>query len=143
MSKKQLFSAIILLFIVVSCNSSKQTQLKTTQTIIEDHVNTDIEFPQGFYYSYQFDGQAYNFNDSALTEQLLQEKIAVKSIWYKGASSMCVPPGSNMGMDELVQAVFLVLLNEKNDKMQSLGFEEVQEPSVGSCAYQVKHSVFK
>ncbi|MDR0970679.1 MAG: hypothetical protein LBM67_09110 [Lentimicrobiaceae bacterium] len=140
---KKILSLSLLLLIFASCNSSKQTQPKMTHTSIEDHVNNTFEFLQGVYYIYVFDGQAYGFNDSALAEQLLQEKIAVKDIWYKGGSSMCVAPGSNIGTTALVQPVFLVRLETNNEKMQTLGFEKVREPSVGDCAYNVKHYIFK
>lgn len=142
MSKK-LFSLTLLLLFFASCNSSKQTQVKLTHTSIEDHVNNVFEFPQGIYYRYLFDGQAYGFNDSALIEKLLQEKIALKHVWFKGGSSMCVEPGSNIGTTALVKPVFLVLLDSENEKMTTLGFEKTSEPNVGDCAYGVKHAVFK
>ena len=140
---KRLLSLSLFLLIFASCNSSKQTQPKMTHTSIEDHVNNTFEFPQGVYYIYVFDGQAYGFNDSALIEKLLQEKIALKHVWFKGGSSMCVAPGSDIGTTALVKPVLLVLLDSENEKMTALGFEKTLEPSVGDCAYRIRHYVFK
>lgn len=141
MSKIKLCLIGITFIMLSSCNSTKNSQMRVVNKIDENHVSETYNFPDGVYYSYIFENQAYDFDDNNLITKLINEKLPIQNIWYKAAASMCVPPGSDMGMTQLVKPVFLVQLSEKNEKIENLGFNLVEEPSAGSCAYRVKHYI--
>ncbi len=50
---------------------------------------------------------AYDFDIEAMIEELATAEIAVRNLWYKGASSSCTPPGSSMSMSVMVDAVLI------------------------------------
>ncbi|HOI32189.1 MAG TPA: hypothetical protein PLC47_05440 [Bacteroidales bacterium] len=114
-------------------------------TVTEDHESNEYEFPAGVFYTYQFEGDqpAYGFDEEDIVEKLVSKGIDVKNMWYKAASSSCVPPGSEMAMSVMVEAVLLVQLKETDDQLLRMQFERASAPSMGSCAYRVKRYLFQ
>lgn len=141
MPKTKLYLIGIVLVILCSCNTTKNSQVSIVNKIDEDHATETYNFPEGVYYSYIFENQAYDFDDNNLIIKLIGEDIPLQNVWFKRGSSSCVPPGSDIAMQVIVKPVLLVQLSESNDKMESLGFKFVTEPSTGNCAYRVKHYI--
>jgi hypothetical protein len=140
--KTTLYLSLILLAIVfVACRSQKAQSSSEPIVVMEDHASTTYEFPaEGTYYTYQFEEETpYDFDETPLISALLEAGIRPLDIWYKGGSSMCVPPGSDIGMTVIVEPGMLVRLANPSDKMAALGFIVPEEPNVGGCAYRVRH----
>ncbi len=135
------FLISILLF--TACSNPIGKKSKTLNAIMEDHETEVYNFPDGYYYAYQFseNTQISGFDETALITQVLDTKLPVRNIWYKAASNSCVPPGSEMAMSVMVEPVFVVQLHTESDKLSKLGFVAVKQPQMGSCAYRVKRYV--
>jgi len=133
----------ITMALMSACSTSLHKPSKVLNAIVEDHESTVYEFPEGYYYAYQFPQNDQNiaFDETKLIESVLDTKLPVRNFWYKAASSSCVPPGSDMAMSVMVEPVFVVHLNNESDKLSKLGFVPVTKPQMGSCAYRVKRFV--
>jgi len=137
-----LFAAILLSF--TACSSTKNTPQKVVSKVMEDHETEAYNFPEGVYYTYQFEGDrpAYDFDVEVLIKQLAASEIPVKNMWYKGASSSCTPPGSSMSMSVVVDAVLIIQTTETIEKVRELGFQRTTAPAMGQCSYRVSRYVF-
>ena len=131
---------LISILLFAGCSNSMGKKSKTLNAIMEDHETEVYNFPEGFYYAYQFpeDAQSGTFDEKSLITQVLDTKLPVRNIWYKAASNSCIPPGSEMAMSVMVEPAFVVQLHEESDKLTKLGFVSVKKPQMGSCAYRVK-----
>lgn len=139
--KTPLFLTLILASgILLSCKSPMKTAQSEPNMIMEDHVSAKYIFPEGEYFTYRFPADTpYDFDESAIMTSLSEAGIRPLNVWYKSGSSMCVPPGSDIGMTVIVEPSLLVRLAKTNDKMESLGFRHTDEPGLGSCAYRVRN----
>ncbi len=139
--KTQLFLALILASgILLSCKSPMKTTQSEPNMVMEDHVTSKYIFPDGTYFTYHFPSDTpYDFNEAAIMASLSEAGIKPLNVWYKSGSSMCVPPGSDIGMTVIVEPALIVRLEKANDKMESLGFHPTDEPGLGSCAYRVRN----
>ena len=141
---KRLIGFIVLSMVLISCGSTRNQSAKVVNKVLEDHDSNGYEFPAGVYYAYQFeeDKPAYGFDEQQVIEQLMSKGIAVKNLWYKAASSSCVPPCSSMAMTVMVEAAMVVQLNEADDQLLMMNFRRTKVPSLGSCAYRVNRYMF-
>lgn len=146
--KKQILIAVSLflglVYAISSCSSTRNANENVVNKVMEDHESAGYTFPEGIFYTYQFetDKPAYDFDVEALIEKLAAEDIPVKNLWYKAASSSCVPPGSSMGMSVMVDAVLIVQTSEKTAALGGLGFQRITAASMGNCAYRVSRYIF-
>ena len=67
----------------------------------------------------------------------------MKDAWFKHYSSSCTPPGSNISMQVIVPADFIIRVNKSDIRLNSFGFKEISNPNISFCAYRVKHYTFK
>lgn len=143
MKIQHLLLLALMIGLIASCKS-KMTKKNTEPVItMEDHVIKTYEFPSGVYYWFEFEDETpYDFDETTIIKSLHQAEIFPTDVWYKGGSSMCVPPGSDIGMTVIVPPALLVRLEKAADAMQGLGFSIPEEPHVGDCAYRVKHYSF-
>jgi len=141
---KGILILLIIGVIITSCGSMRNNKTKVVNKVLEDHESSSYNFPAGVYYSYQFDSDkpAYDFDEQSLIEALVSNKIPVRNLWYKNASSSCVPPGSDMAMTVMVEAVLVVHLNKADDRLLDMNFKEIDTPAMGTCAYRVHRYVF-
>jgi hypothetical protein len=141
---KRFVGFMVLSMVLISCGSTRNQSAKVVNKVLEDHESNAYEFPAGVYYAYQFDGDkpAYGFDEQLVIEQLASKGIAVKNLWYKAASSSCVPPGSSMAMTVMVEAAMVLQLEEANEQLLEMNFIETSMPSLGSCAYRVNRYMF-
>lgn len=146
--KDQNFTLISLIFALIisfsACSSTQKASEKQINMVTENHESEDYLFPEGIYYSYQFEAgrPAYDFDVEALVEKLAKSGIPVKNLWYKGASSSCTPPGSSMSMSVVVDAVLIIQTAEVNEKVGEMGFRRTTAASMGNCAYRVSRYIF-
>jgi len=146
MKKLSCFVVLIIAAIfLTSCGSTLNKSTKVINMVMEDHESNAYEFPAGVYYAYQFQGDqpAYGFDEELIIEQLVSKGIPVKNLWYKAASSSCVPPGGDMAMTVMVEAVLLLQLKEADDQLLQMQFARTTIPTMGSCAYRVKKFIFQ
>ncbi len=141
---RKLVGFMVLSMVLISCGSTRNQSAKVVNKVLEDHESSAYEFPAGVYYAYQFedDKPAYGFDEQLVIEQLASKGITVKNLWYKAASSSCVPPGSSMAMTVMVEAAMVVQLNEADDQLLEMNFVKTTVPSLGSCAYRVNRYMF-
>lgn len=142
---KSLFTLFVMIIAVFGngCGLGQQTFHEIKTPAIEDHASKPYDFKKGKYYTFTFsENAAYNFDEILVIKKLLSEKLDVENVWYKGKMSMCVPPGSDIGMTVIVDPVLLVRLEKANSKMEKLGFVLTTEPTMGECAYFVKNYDF-
>jgi hypothetical protein len=135
------FTLILMIIAFAACRSQKARGGSEPLVVMEDHASKTYEYPtEGAYYTFRFEEETpYDFDETAIISALLDAGIKPLDIWYKGGSSMCVPPGSDIGMTVIVEPGMLVRLGSPSDKMAALGFEMPEEPHVGQCAYRVRH----
>lgn len=132
---------IVLVLIATSCKN-KQKAAVTMDVIVEDHVSDQYEFPQGTYYEYVFENtRDYEFNEVELLKKVKDAGFSIRNAWYKPGSSSCTPPGSEYGMNVIVEPKLLVQLNAEDDRISNFGFTKATRIYMGGCAYRVKHYV--
>lgn len=130
---------LLLVVMSISCRTQKTQSTAEPVVTMEDHASKMYEYPDGVYYVYEFDDETpYDFDETVIIKALLEAGIQPLDIWYKGGSSMCVPPGSDIGMTVIVPPGMLVRLEKVSDQMPTLGFTIPEEPHVGDCAYRVR-----
>ncbi|PKP52287.1 MAG: hypothetical protein CVT92_09780 [Bacteroidetes bacterium HGW-Bacteroidetes-1] len=135
--------ACIFLAFSFGCHTSQNTVKTIPEPLTEDHASADYNFDKGIYYTYVFEeGANFGFDEKALISKILTTGSDVKDIWYKSGASMCVPPGSNMGMTVMVDPSLLIRLDKSDTELMNLGFIETTEPGLGDCAYYVKRYRF-
>ncbi len=136
-----LLSLVLIASMAFSCKSKVRKGSSEPAVSIQNHISDDFSFPaEGVYYSYNFpDNTPYDYDEKAIISLLSESGIQPLDVWYKPGSSMCVPPGSDMGMTVIVEPALLVRLKKASDAMSGLGFTVPEEPNVGSCAYYVRH----
>ncbi len=142
--KKVLPNILIATFIFLSaCSSTKNAPSITINAVLEDHSSSAFDFPKGVYYSFKFsEDPVQQFDVNQLIDQLTMEKIPVTDLWYKAGSRSCLPPGSDMAMQVIVEPVLLIRLEKENEKLAGLGFLKTFPTDMGECAYRVKRFRF-
>ncbi|MBK9292374.1 MAG: hypothetical protein IPM52_12220 [Bacteroidetes bacterium] len=126
-----------------SCKSGKSAIQSLPQPVAEDHSGGDYVFPEGFYYAFDFEGsQGNGFELEEAVKALSINKFRPVELWYKPGSSSCVPPGSDMAMTVMVEPVLLLRFTKKQAGIERLGYQAVEQPSAGSCAYVVRRYRF-
>lgn len=141
-SMKKLIGVALVTFLIAfsGCGSNKKMKVKMPEAVLQNHAEAPHIFKAGTFYAYDFQGQiAYVFDEKEMISRLLKEKIAVSDVWYKPGASSCAPPGSDMAMTVMVDPVFLVRLDKKDDRLMPMGFVLLDEPSTGDCAYAVRY----
>jgi len=137
-------AAILLVTVTLTSCKAKQKNVNEMSLIVEDHVTETYSFPKGIYFEYVFEeSRNYEFDELALICKLKDKGFKVRNVWYKPGSSMCVPPGSSEGMTVIVEPRLVVQLFEDDARILGLGFKLTDNPSMGGCAYRVKHYVIK
>ncbi len=132
--KKYLIVALVLF----GCNNEVTKPNSEYLAAIEDHQTSSYSFPKGYYY-------CFNFSDIALSEFDLDKVVGrinknhLQDVWYKKRSSMCIAPGSQIGLTYIVQPELLVRVSEQDSQLLNLGFVETPTPKIADCAYQVLH----
>lgn len=143
MKKLFLLPALFLIFTLGACQSTKQTPTNVINSVLEDHTTEPYFFPKGEYYTYRFTSDSeQDFDVLVLIETLAKQKIPVTDLWYKSGSRSCLPPGSEMAMQVIVEPVLFIRLEKPAEKMQSFGFSKSIQPDMGGCAYRVKRFRF-
>jgi hypothetical protein len=142
---KNIFVTVVLMSAIVfgSCQSTKQAQTNVINSIIEDHSTSVYDFPKGTYYAYRFkDDMAQDFDVLTLINELTKQKILVTDLWYKNGSNSCVPPGSEMAMQVIVEPVLFIRLEKPDAEVLKFGFGLSYQPDMADCAYRVKRYRF-
>lgn len=135
-----LYAIIIVLF---GCSSTKKVPAVTINAVVEDHSSSAFDFPKGVYYSFKFSEDPVNqFDVNQMIDQLTMKKIPVTDLWYKAGSRSCLPPGSEMAMQVIVEPVLLIRLEKENEKLSGMGFTKLFPIDMGECAYRVKRYRF-
>lgn len=138
------FVLFLLIFAALGCASGKKMQTKIPEVVLQNHAEAPHIFKAGSYYAYDFQSKiAYVFDEKEMIGRLLKEKVAITDIWNKYGASSCAPPGSDIAMTVIVEPVFLIRLEKKDDRLLALGFLPVDEPSTGDCAYAVRYFKFR
>jgi hypothetical protein len=133
----------ITMFVLFGCSSTKKAPSITINAVVEDHSSTVFDFPKGEYYSFKFSDDPVNqFDVNQMIDQLTKEKIPVTDLWYKAGSRSCLPPGSEMAMQVIVEPVLLIRLEKENEKLSGMGFTKIFPTDMGECAYRVKRYRF-
>ena len=136
----RLLSLIAIFSSFLACHTHKPTSKDGNKSSIEDHASKPYVFAAGTYYQYVFEEKSAEGIDAQQYLLELQNlKIAWTDAWYKGASRMCVPPGSSIGMQVIVEPAFVVRLDKQHDGMLQKGFVKTAEPGLGDCAFRVTH----
>ncbi|MBS4057236.1 MAG: hypothetical protein KGZ82_07965 [Bacteroidales bacterium] len=136
----RILSLIGLFSSFLACHTQKPTSKDGNKNTIEDHSSKPYAFPTGTYYQFVFNGKsAEGIDVKTLLLELLNLKIPWTDAWYKGPARMCVPPGSDMGMQVIVEPAFIVRLEKQHDGMLQKGFVKTAEPGLGDCAFRVTH----
>lgn len=70
--------------------------------------------------------------------------VDVQEAWFKSYSSSCSPPGSNQAMDVIVPAKLIIRVASpiSENEARRMGVARRSSPSMGTCAYQVRHYTF-
>ncbi len=137
------FLLLSFLVLTTSCALQRNKPLTTVQAVPEDHSSQGYDFPNGIYYTYQFQENALTeFDVNELIQKLIKEDIQLTDLWYKAGSRSCLPPGSIMAMQLIVEPVLLVRLEKDNKKLNQLGFKSTTLTDMGACAYRVKRYRF-
>ncbi len=137
------FLFLFLLFATVACQTTKSTHEVIVNAGIEDHSTASYSFPKGEYHSYHFpENTEQEFDVQSLIENLVKEKIPITDLWYKSGSRSCLPPGSEMAMQVIVEPVLIIRLEKSDEKIASIGFTKCNLPEMGDCAYRVKRYRF-
>ena len=135
---------VLLVVVALSSCKGRQKNIDEMSMIVEDHATETYVFPHGVYYEYIFgDSRNYEFDEVALICKLKDKGLKMRNVWYKHGSSMCVPPGGSEGMTVIVTPSLVVQLFEDDARMTGLGFKRTEYPSMGGCAYRVRHYVIK
>lgn len=136
----RLLSLIAFFSSFLACHTQKQAAQVGNKSTIEDHMGKPFAFPAGIYYQFVFDEKSAEGIDAQQYLLELQNlKIIWTDAWYKSPARMCVPPGSSIGMQVIVEPAFVVRLNKQHDGMLQKGFVITAEPGMGDCAFQVTH----
>ena len=131
---------VFLLIVFFGCKEETTKPNYNKSDTIEDHVSRPYFFPPGIYYSYNFpDNTPEDFDPSNLIEQVKHSDVTLRDVWYKGGNRMCVPPGSNIGMDVIVEPAMVIRVDKENLSLIILGFVKTSTPGMGSCSYWVLH----
>ncbi len=140
------FCVLLLSFIsivFIGCSTTKQTNNLIINSVFEDHETEEYSFPKGVYYSFKFsEDPVQQFAVNQLIDQLTKEKIPLTDLWYKAGSHSCLPPGSDMAMQVIVEPFLLIRLEKENEKLAGLGFLKTFPTDMGECAYRVKRFRF-
>ncbi len=143
MRKILMIITVIGLVLNAGCRSSKSGAKTLPQPIAEDHSSGEYIFPEGVYYTYNFNSSpAYDFELPVAVASLHKRGFCPIELWFKPGASSCVPPGSDMAMTVIVEPVLLLRFKKQQKGLEKLGYEIVSEPSAGSCAYVVKRYSF-
>ncbi len=127
-----------------ACKSSKGTSSVPKSAITEDHSSQAYVFLKGAFYLYQFkEGEAISFSEQDHLKALMNAGIKATDVWFKRGARSCRPPGSDMAMMVIVEPVFLVRLEQADDRMRALGYQPTESPGMGDCAYYVSHFKLK
>lgn len=143
---KQLSVLLVLISIVTMAGCSRRgTEPVQRYTVtIEDHETSSYEFPAGIYYSFVLpELQSFEFDADAVFRQAAERGVHLRDAWYKNYNTGCTPPGSNLTMTAIVPGGFVVIVDEHTPALQTIGFVKTSNPSVGWCAYRVRHYHFK
>lgn len=111
----------------------------------------ESSFSEGIYYEFVGDEASGEATSPRRIDQpdlilgyLFGNGVDVQEAWFKSYSSNCSPPGSNQAMDVIVPAKLIIRtaspINE--NKARKMGVERRSSPSIGTCAYQVRHYTF-
>ncbi len=70
--------------------------------------------------------------------------VDIQEAWFKSYSSSCSPPGSNQAMDVIVPAKLIIRVASpiSENEARQMGVTRRSSPSMGTCAYQVRHYTF-
>lgn len=70
--------------------------------------------------------------------------VDIQEAWFKSYSSSCSPPGSNQAMDVIVPAKLIIRVASpiNESEARQMGVKRQSSPSMGTCAYQVRHYTF-
>ncbi|HMM11795.1 MAG TPA: hypothetical protein PKE03_06865 [Bacteroidales bacterium] len=126
-----------------ACHGSKKLNQMLPKPMSEDHSAGEYVFPSGVYYAYDFESRQtkdLDIKDVLLT--LHKNQVKPLEMWYKPGASSCVPPGSEMAMTVMVEPALIVRLGKPNPKMEKIGYQLVEAPSAGSCAFSVQRYRF-
>jgi hypothetical protein len=143
--KKLIGIALVTFLIAFSgCGTNKKMKAQIPEVVIQNHAEAPHIFKAGSYYAYDFQSKiAYVFDEKEIIGRLRKEKVAITDIWNKYGASSCAPPGSDIAMTVIVEPVFLIRLEKKDDRLLAMGFAPVDEPSTGDCAYAVRYFKFR
>ncbi len=137
-----LFSFICLLS-SAGCHSAKSSVQSLPQPAFEDHSSGNYSFPAGVYYAFDFgENPGYNFEVADAFATMRANHFRPLEIWYKPGSSSCTPPGSDLSMTVIVEPVLLVRFRKPQCDIEKLGYQLIEKPSTGSCAFYVKRFRF-
>lgn len=140
MKHLRLLSLIAFFSSFLACHTQKPVAQVGNKSTIEDHASKAYTFPTGTYYQFVFDEKsAEGIDAQQYLLELLNLKIVWTDAWYKGPSRMCVPPGSSIGMQVIVEPAFVIRLEKPHDGMLQKGFVKTAEPGMGDCAFRVTH----
>ena len=138
---------LILSFFILTSVACQEDLTNTDDNftfVMEDHSNHQYQFPNGVYYEYTLeDANSYSFNEVSILKDIQNNGIEMKDAWFKHYSSSCTPPGSNISMQVIVPADFIIRVNKSDIRLNSFGFKEISNPNISFCAYRVKHYTFK
>ncbi len=133
----------LVIMLGVSCKGSKTGPKALPNPVAEDHSTGEYGFPAGVYYMFNFKGSpTYDFDLAGAVNQLKQNGFRPAELWYKPGASSCAPPGSELAMTVMVEPVLLMRFKKEQPGIEKIGYELVEEPSAGSCAYVVKRYRF-
>jgi len=137
-----LFSFIYLL-LSPGCHSTKSGVHSLPQPELENHATGNYTFPAGVYYAFDFgENPGFNFEVAGALAGMRDNHFRPLEMWYKPGASSCTPPGSDLSMTVIVEPVLLVRFKKPQRGIEKLGYQLVEEPSAGSCAYYVKRFRF-
>ncbi len=144
----------------ISPTTSKDKIKKYYQDIkqkIESHrfdmeiINLEeaYNFEEGIYYNYigentkgsvQYKGDkgdkgdTYNIDVELVINALINSNIPIQEAWYKSYSVSCYQTHQKGS----VMRVLIIRLEDEFD-LHKFGFEKVDNPDIGGCAYDIKH----
>lgn len=135
--------ALVTIFIIVGCTDHGNDPVLQYTVTIEDHATSSYQFPLGVYYSFVFpEPQTFEFDVDAVFQRVAIRGVRLRDAWYKNYNTGCTPPGSNISMPAIVPGGFVVRVDEPAPALHTMGFIETSNPSVGWCAYRVRHYHF-
>jgi hypothetical protein len=132
---------IIVIFpLLIGCSHNVNRQTPVFTETIEDHMTTPYIFPPGTYYYFDFfKAASVDIDKDKILNEIQHHGIVLRDAWYKPYSSMCAPPGGDVGMMVIVEPEFVIRVEKKNPALNGMGFIEMKHPAVSDCAYRVIH----